>query len=253
MKLVILPTYNERENLKALLAAIYQAVDDMHVLIVDDHSPDGTGEFVRELMETQYDGRLFLLQRAGKMGLGTAYITGFKWALAREYQYVFEMDADFSHNPKYLSVFLEKIEDCDLVLGSRYVAGGGVENWELLRRIISRCGSLYSRIILGLPFRDVTGGFKCFRREVLEQLDLEDVKSNGYSFQIEMTYRAFLMNFRIKESPIIFEERAAGKSKMSRAIFMEAIVMVWKLRAAKARLQAQGAGKGCSSTLPFII
>lgn len=245
MNVVILPTYNERENLEELLAAIYCSVDDLHVLIVDDRSPDGTGELVQKLMETQYRGRLFLIQRQGKMGLGTAYIAGFKWALAREYQYIFEMDADFSHNPRYLPVFLKIIQDCDLVLGSRYVVGGGVENWELLRRIISRCGSLYSRIILGLPFQDITGGFKCFRREVLLQLDLEDVKSNGYSFQIEMTYRAFLKKFRVKESPIIFEERAAGNSKMSYAIFWEAVVMVWKLRAAKARLEAQTAGKGC--------
>ncbi|MHC1746587.1 MAG: polyprenol monophosphomannose synthase [Negativicutes bacterium] len=251
MKLVIIPTYNERENLEKLVAAIYQTIDSIHILIVDDNSPDGTGEFVKGLIEAQYCGRLFLIQRAGKLGLGTAYVTGFKWALAREYQYIFQMDADFSHNPRYLRIFVETMEDCDLVLGSRYIAGGGVENWGLVRRIVSRCGSLYSRNILELPFRDLTGGFKCFRREVLEQLDLEDIKSNGYSFQIEMTYRTFLNNFRIKEIPIIFAERVAGKSKMSRNIFIEAIVMVWKLRAAKFEIESKGTGEGAPSTLPL--
>ncbi len=236
MKLIVIPTYNERDNLVELLKIIYSEVKDIHILIVDDNSPDGTGNLVKELMTDTYKEQLFLLQRAGKLGLGTAYIAGFKWALAHNYNYIFEMDADFSHNPKYLKAFIKAAESCDLVLGSRYITGGGVTNWNLMRRIISRGGSLYSRIILGLPFMDLTGGFKCFRREVLEKINLDDVRSNGYSFQIELTYRAFLKNFRIKEVPIVFEERAAGKSKMSRKIFAEAILMVWKLRMDKARL-----------------
>ncbi|SMC99625.1 polyprenol monophosphomannose synthase [Sporomusa malonica] len=237
MKIIILPTYNERNNLAELLALIYNQVEDIHVLVVDDNSPDGTGELVRELMQ-QYNDRLFLLARPGKLGLGTAYIAGFKWALARDYQYIFEMDADFSHNPRYLTTFMTEAETADLVLGSRYIAGGGVTNWNMFRRLISRGGNVYARLILGLPFKDVTGGYKCFRREVLEQIELEDVKSNGYSFQIELTYRAFLKAYSIKEVPIIFEERAAGQSKMSKEIFREAIIMVWKLRAAKNRLKA---------------
>lgn len=238
MKLVIIPTYNERDNLEELLAQVYRAVADMHVLIVDDNSPDGTANLVEELMAGRYSGQLFLFKRSGKLGLGTAYIAGFKWALERSYQYIFEMDADFSHNPKYLADFLRTIETCDVVLGSRYIPGGGVTNWGIIRRCISKGGSLYSRMILGLPFRDLTGGFKCFRREVLETLDLDDIKSNGYSFQIEMTYRAYLKGFRIREVPIIFEERAAGKSKMSRKIFVEALLMIWKLRFAKAEFMA---------------
>lgn len=238
MKIVIIPTYNERNNLVELLALIYQEMEDIHVLIVDDNSPDGTGALIRQLMQNQYRDRLFLFERPRKLGLGTAYIAGFKWALERDYQYIFEMDADFSHNPKYLKQFITAAEGCDLVLGSRYIAGGGVTNWSMIRRMISFGGSLYSRMILGLPFKDLTGGYKCFRRKVLEQIDLNDVKSNGYSFQIELTYRAFLKSFTIKEVPIIFEERAAGKSKMSRKIFMEAILMVIKLRADKNRLKA---------------
>lgn len=237
MKLIVIPTYNECGNLAELLSLIYTEVEGIHILIVDDNSPDGTGSLVKELMQYQYKERLFLMERSGKLGLGTAYIAGFKWALAREYTHIFEMDADFSHNPKYLRSFIEVAQSYDVVLGSRYIAGGGVVNWNLIRRIISRGGSLYSRFILGVPFRDLTGGYKCFRREVLEQIDLDDVKSNGYSFQIELTYRAFLKNFRIQEVPIVFEERAAGNSKMSREIFMEAIWMVWKLRADKHRLQ----------------
>ncbi|WP_371379203.1 polyprenol monophosphomannose synthase [Sporomusa aerivorans] len=240
MRLIVIPTYNERKNIADLLALIFQQEEGFHVLIVDDNSPDGTGGLVCELIETQYAGRLFLLARPGKLGLGSAYIAGFKWALAREYQYILEMDADFSHNPKYLKQLLATAERADLVLGSRYVPGGGITNWSMIRRLISLGGSLYSRIILGLPFRDLTGGYKCFRREVLMSIDLDDIRSNGYSFQIELTYRAFLQAFIIREVPITFEERAAGQSKMSRKIFLEAIWMVLKLRAGKSRLKAAG-------------
>ena len=228
--LIIIPTYNESDNIEKLLDLISRTDPAAHVLIVDDNSPDRTYEIVERLMQTSYPGRLFLLKRAGKLGLGTAYIAGFKWALARDYDYIFEMDADFSHDPKYLPAFLAAIEKHDLVLGSRYVPGGGVKNWGLLGKIISRGGSLYARTILGLSLRDLTGGFKCFRRQVLESIDLDSVKSNGYSFQIEMTYRARCKGFRICETPIDFEDRTAGKSKMSRKIFLEAVLMVWKLR-----------------------
>jgi dolichol-phosphate mannosyltransferase len=232
MNLVIIPTYNEKNNIEALLHAVYITIPDIHVLIVDDHSPDQTGELVGRLISQDYPEQLHLLQRTGKLGLGTAYIAGFHWALQRSYDYIFEMDADFSHNPKYLAEFVKAMATSDVVLGSRYVDGGGVTNWGLLRRLISRGGSFYSRTILGLPYRDLTGGFKCFRREVLAAIDLDTVKSNGYSFQVEMTYRAHLMGFRITEVPIVFEERAAGQSKMSRDIFFEAVLMIVKLRLA---------------------
>ena len=216
--------------MESLLELLTRTDPAAHMLIVDDNSPDRTFEVVESLMQSQYPDRLFLLKRAGKLGLGTAYIAGFKWALARDYDYIFEMDADFSHDPKYLPDFLAAIQKNDVVLGSRYVPGGGVKNWGLLRKFISRGGSLYARTILGLSLRDLTGGFKCFRREVLQAIDLDAVKSNGYSFQIEMTYRAQALGFRIIETPIIFEDRTAGKSKMSRKIFLEAVLMVWKLR-----------------------
>ena len=228
--LIIIPTYNERENIEKLLQSVFQNDPAAHILIVDDHSPDRTYELVEHLQETAYPGRLFLLKRSGKMGLGTAYIAGFKWALERDYDYVFEMDADFSHDPKYLPGFLDAIQSADVVLGSRYVTGGGVKNWSFLRKAISMGGSLYARTILGLSVRDLTGGFKCFRREVLAAIDLDNIKSNGYSFQIEMTYRASRKGFRIQEVPIVFEDRALGKSKMSRKIFYEALLMVWRLR-----------------------
>lgn len=229
--LIIIPTYNEKENLGPLLEAIYEIRPDIHVLVVDDNSPDGTGQLVAEWAEApQYEGRLFLLRRAGKLGLGTAYIAGFRWALARSYRRILEMDADFSHNPRYLPDLLAEAEEADLVLGSRYVPGGGVKNWGFWRRFLSRGGSLYARVLLGLPYQDLTGGFKCFRREVLETLDLGAVRSNGYSFQIELTYRAHCKGFKIKEVPIVFEDREVGKSKMSKHIFLEAVLMVWKLR-----------------------
>ena len=229
--LIIIPTYNEKENLGPLLEAIYEIRPDIHVLVVDDNSPDGTGQLVAEWADSpQYEGRLFLLRRAGKLGLGTAYIAGFRWALARSYRRILEMDADFSHNPRYLPDLLAAAEEADLVLGSRYVPGGGVKNWGFWRRFLSRGGSLYARVLLGLPYQDLTGGFKCFRREVLETLDLGAVRSNGYSFQIELTYRAHCKGFKIKEVPIVFEDREVGKSKMSKNIFWEAVLMVWKLR-----------------------
>lgn len=224
-----IPTYNERENLQAITEAVLASDPRLEVLIVDDSSPDGTGEVADRLAAS--DQRVHVLHRPQKQGLGRAYLDGFRWALSRPYQYVLEMDADFSHHPKYLPQLLNEAErGTDLVLGSRYVPGGGTLNWGRIRQMISRGGSLYARLALGIPIRDLTGGFKCFRRGVLESVDLDDVRSNGYAFQIELTYRALQKGFRVKELPIVFEDRRVGQSKMSRTIFFEALMMVWKLR-----------------------
>lgn len=229
-KMIIIATYNEKDNIKKMLAEVYENVPDVHVLVIDDNSPDKTYEIVENLAATKYSGKLFLIKRAGKLGLGTAYVAGFNWGLARDYDAIGQMDADFSHNPKYLPSMFEALKTYDLVLGSRYVAGGGVVNWSLKRKLISRGGSLYAKIILGLPQNDLTGGFKCFRREVLETIDVNQLKSTGYSFQIETTYKTYLNGFKIKEIPIIFEDRVLGVSKMSGNIFKEAILMVLALR-----------------------
>jgi dolichol-phosphate mannosyltransferase len=229
-KLIIVATYNERDNIEPLLAEIYANAPDVNVLVIDDSSPDKTYEIVANLADTIYKDKLFLLKRAGKLGLGTAYVAGFNWGIERKYDVIMEMDADFSHNPKYLPQFFEEIKTNDLVIGSRYIPGGGVVNWGLGRKIISKGGSMYSRFILGLKTRDLTGGFKCYRREVLEKIDVNELKSNGYSFQIEGTYKTFLNGFKIKEIPIIFEDRRVGQSKMSGGIFLEALLMVLKLR-----------------------
>lgn len=230
--LIIIPTYNERDNIPSLVQAIYSFLPTTHILVVDDNSPDGTGALVEE-MRAQ-DERLHILHREGKMGLGTAYIAGFRWGLERGYDYLIEMDADFSHDPKYLPHLLAKARNgADLVIGSRYVTGGGTEDWGLLRKAISRGGSLYARSVLGIKVRDLTGGFKCFKRQTLEAIDLSTVKSNGYSFQIEMTYRVINAGLKVAEHPIVFPDRRVGQSKMSRKIFLEAFTMVWKLRLAK--------------------
>jgi dolichol-phosphate mannosyltransferase len=226
--LVVLPTYNEAENLPQIVEAILSASDRIDILVVDDNSPDGTGQLADALAEKE--GRVHVLHRSRKEGLGKAYLAGFGWALAHPYQFVLEMDADFSHDPRHLPDLLKAAEQADLVLGSRYVAGGGTENWGLLRRFISRGGSLYARWLLGVRVRDLTGGFKCFRRTTLEQLDLDSVRSEGYSFQIELTYRALNLGLRVVEVPITFVDRRVGKSKMSRRIFAEAATMVVKLR-----------------------
>jgi dolichol-phosphate mannosyltransferase len=224
-----IPTYNERENLQAITEAVLTSDPRLEVLIVDDNSPDGTGDLADRLAAG--DERIHVLHRPQKQGLGRAYLDAFRWALSRPYQYLLEMDADFSHHPKYLPQLLNEAErGTDLVLGSRYVPGGGTLNWGRVRQMISRGGSLYARIALGIPIRDLTGGFKCFRRRVLESIDLDAVRSNGYAFQIELTYRALQKGFRVKEVPIVFEDRRVGQSKMSRTIFFEALMMVWKLR-----------------------
>jgi dolichol-phosphate mannosyltransferase len=228
--LIIFPTYNERENIESIVAAVLAKDERIHVLIVDDNSPDGTGDIADRLAAG--NPRIFALHRPGKAGLGTAYIHGFKWAIAQGFDYVFEMDADFSHSPDYLPDFLKEIEDHDLVLGSRYISGVNVINWPMSRLLLSYFANVYSRIVTGLPIRDATGGFKCFRREVLAAIDLDKVKSNGYTFQIEMTMRAWVRKFRIKEIPIVFTDRRQGTSKMSKKIVREAIWMVWWLRLA---------------------
>ncbi|MGZ6142795.1 MAG: polyprenol monophosphomannose synthase [Myxococcales bacterium] len=226
---VILPTYNERENLPEIVPAILAAAPEADILVVDDNSPDGTGALA-DALASQHAGRVRVLHRERKEGLGRAYLAGFADALARGYGRVVEMDADFSHDPRRLPALLEASRDADLVLGSRYVEGGGTVNWGLGRRLLSKGGSLYARTILGLSIRDLTGGFKCFRREVLEGIDLATVRSSGYAFQIELTYRAVRRGFTVREIPIVFADRRVGKSKMSRGIVAEALWMVWKIR-----------------------
>jgi dolichol-phosphate mannosyltransferase len=227
--LIVMPTYNERDNVHDIAARLLEALPAAHVLFVDDNSPDGTGALLDELAAA--DPRAHVLHRAGKLGLGTAYVEGFQWAIARGYDYLFEMDADGSHDPKYLPTMLALAEDgADVVIGSRYVPGGGTVNWGVGRKIISRGGSLYARTILGVDVRDVTAGFVCWRRAALEQIDLPTVTSNGYSFQIEMKYRAARRGLRLVETPIVFVDRRVGQSKMSRAIVAEALVKVWQLR-----------------------
>jgi len=227
--LVVIPTYNEMENIERIIREVLKQGAEFEILVVDDNSPDGTAGAVKKLQE-ELNGRIHLLERPGKMGLGTAYVAGFKFALERDYDYIIEMDADFSHDPQVLPRFLEADESADLVLGSRYVTGVNVVNWPLRRLLLSYGASLYTRIITGLPVKDPTGGFKCFRRRVLEAIDLDKVNSNGYSFQIEMSFRAWRKGFKIKEIPIIFTDRVGGKSKMSSKIVREAIWMVWKLK-----------------------
>jgi dolichol-phosphate mannosyltransferase len=229
MVLVIVPTYNERDNLSQIIQAVHRELPQAEILVVDDNSPDGTGQLADEISRT--DPKVHVLHRPGKQGLGTAYIAGFKWALEHDYQFIFEMDCDFSHDPRYLPELLAAAQGgADLVLGSRYVGGGGTINWGVVRQLISKGGSLYARTVLGVPVRDLTGGFKCFRRRVLEAIDLSSVSAQGYGFQIEMTYRALQRGFRVVEVPIVFVDRRVGQSKMSKKIFLEALSLVWKLR-----------------------
>lgn len=227
--LIVTPTYNERENLSRFLAGVFEVLPRAHVLVVDDASPDGTGELADQFAAD--DPRVHVLHRPGKLGLGTAYLDGFRWGLAEPFDVFFEMDTDLSHDPRYLPDFLDALaEGADLVIGSRNVSGGGVEGWGVGRHMLSKGGSLYSRTWLGLPVQDLTSGYKGFRRSVLEGLALDGVSSNGYSFQIELTYRAALAGFVVREVPIIFVDRRAGHSKMSRRIVVEAVLMVPALR-----------------------
>jgi len=227
--LIIVPTYNERFNVARLIPAVLAQDPSLEMLVVDDASPDGTGGVVDAIAAN--NNRVHVIHRDGKLGLGTAYIAGFRWALERKYDLVFEMDADFSHNPERLPEFLEAVKEADLVLGSRYQDGRvNVVNWPMSRLFLSYAANIYARAVTGLPISDTTGGFKCFRRNVLESVDLNAVKSNGYAFQIEMSFRAWKRGFRLVEIPIIFVDRTEGVSKMSKKIVREAIWMVWRLR-----------------------
>jgi dolichol-phosphate mannosyltransferase len=227
--LVIVPTYNESENIRSLVSAVLAADARLDMLIVDDNSPDRTGDIVEEIQRGE--PRVHLLRRPGKMGLGTAYRDGFRWALARDYELIFEMDADFSHSPSHLPEFLKASEQADFVLGSRYLNGKvTVVNWPISRLLLSYGANIYARIVTGMKLWDGTGGFKCFHRRVLEAIDLNDVRSNGYAFQIEMSFRAMRKGFRPIEIPIVFTDRTEGESKMSGHIVREAIFMVWRLR-----------------------
>ena len=226
--LVIIPTYNEAKNLPQIIPAVLKQDPRLEVLVVDDNSPDGTGDLADRMAQSK--SRVHVLHRQSKEGLGRAYLAGFRWGLEQEYEAMFEMDADFSHDPAFIGGFLTAIEEADLVIGSRYATGVNVINWPISRLLLSLGANLYARILTGLPLSDATGGFKCFRRSVLEAIDLDQVRSNGYAFQIEMSFRAWKKGFRLKEIPIIFHDRVEGQSKMSRRIMREAIWMVWWLR-----------------------
>ena len=227
-KLVIIPTYNERENINALIARLLSLPHGLEVLVVDDHSPDGTAEVVEGW--SARDPRVHLISRPGKLGLGSAYRDGFRYALEHGADYVFEMDADFSHDPDAIGEFLQHIAEADVVLGSRYLKGVTVVNWPLKRLVLSYAANLYTRLVTGLPVNDATGGYKCFRRRALEAIRLDKVRSDGYSFQIEMSFKCWRKGFRIAEIPIVFVDRQAGVSKMNRKIVWEAAWMVWRLR-----------------------
>lgn len=227
--LVIIPTFNERDNLPILIDAVFAVMDRAHILVVDDASPDGTGAVADEIAAR--DPRVQVIHRHGKLGLGTAYIEGFKFALHNDFEIIVEMDADMSHDPRYLPALIGAIEEgADVAVGSRNIPQGGVEGWGLGRQLLSKGGSLYSRAILGVDVRDLTTGYKAFTRRALEVIGVDDIRSNGYSFQIETTYRALCWGLHVVEVPIVFVDRRVGRSKMSRRVFLEAVGMVWKLR-----------------------
>jgi len=226
--IVVIPTYNESKNIVRIIDKIFSVHDEIDILVVDDNSPDGTGKLVKDKM--QVSDRIHIIEREGKMGLGTAYLAGFKYAIEKGYDYIMEMDADFSHNPEEIPNFLKYIQEYDVVLGSRYIKGVNVVNWPLKRLLLSYFANLYTRIITGMDVKDATGGFKCFRATALSKINFDEVKSNGYSFQIEMTYRLWKKGAKVKEIPIIFVDRLEGESKMSKKIVYEAIFMVWKLK-----------------------
>ena len=231
-RLVIIPTYNEKENVENIIRAVMSLPIGFHVLIIDDGSPDGTADIVKRLQAETYKASLFLIERAGKLGLGTAYITGFKWAIEHEYDYVFEMDADFSHNPQDLLKLYDACanEGADVAVGSRYITGVNVVNWPMGRVLMSYCASIYVRMVLGVDIRDTTAGFVCYRRQVLETIELDKIRFKGYAFQIEMKFTAHQCGFTIREVPIIFINRVLGTSKMSGGIFSEALLGVIRLK-----------------------
>lgn len=226
--LIAIPTYNERDNIGELIAKTLANAPQADLLIIDDNSPDGTGQLVDELAAK--DQRIHALHRAGKLGLGTAYIESFRYAIQHDYDFVFEMDADFSHDPKYLPRFMELAQTADLVIGSRYIAGGGTPNWSAMRRFISGGGNVFARTVLGIPIHDCTGGYRCYRVSALRTLNLSAISAQGYAFQVEMAFNMWKSGFRWCETPIIFEDRRVGKSKMSRTIFIEAFVWVLRTR-----------------------
>lgn len=230
-KLVIIPTYNEKENISNILHAVFNMNDGFHVLVIDDGSPDGTAQIVKDLQQ-KFGGQLFIEERKGKLGLGTAYIHGFRWAIERDYQFIFEMDADFSHNPNDLVRLYDacKNHGADVAIGSRYVKGGGVVNWPANRITLSKGASLYTRIITWMPVKDTTAGFVCYKKEVLDAINLDQIHFVGYAFQIEMKFAAWKLGFKIKEVPIIFQDRTYGTSKMNKGIIKEGILGVLKLR-----------------------
>ena len=230
-KIVVIPTYNEKENVSAILHSVFDLQQDFHVIVIDDGSPDGTAQIVKDL-QLKFPGQLFIEERRGKQGLGTAYIHGFKWAIARDYQYVFEMDADFSHNPNDLPRLYDacKNRGADVAIGSRYVKGGGVVNWPSDRKALSKGGSLYTRMITWMPIKDPTAGFMCYKKEVLETINLDQIVFVGYAFQIEMKFAAWKLHFKLKEVPIIFQDRTQGTSKMNKGIIKEGVLGVLKLR-----------------------
>lgn len=231
-QLVIIPTYNEKENVEAIIRAVMALPIPFHVLIIDDGSPDGTAQIVKNLMEDEFKERLFMIERAGKLGLGTAYITGFKWAIEHEYDYIFEMDADFSHNPNDLLKLHEALDEkgADVTIGSRYLTGVNVVNWPMGRVLMSYFASKYVRTVLGVSIHDTTAGFVGYRRQVLETIELDKIRFKGYAFQIEMKYTAFKCGFTIVEEPIVFVNRVLGTSKMSGGIFSEALLGVIRLK-----------------------
>lgn len=229
-KVVVIPTYNEKENIEKIIRKVFSLEGNFHIKIIDDGSPDGTAAIVKQLQQ-EFPERLFLTERQGKLGLGTAYICGFKWAIAQQYEYIFEMDADFSHNPDDLvRLYAACKNGADVAVGSRYVKGGSVKNWPMNRIFISYGASVYTRLITWMPVKDCTAGFMCYRRKVLETIALDDVKFVGYAFQIEMKYRSWKAGFKIKEVPIVFIDRLEGVSKMSKGIVKEAVIGVWKMR-----------------------
>jgi dolichol-phosphate mannosyltransferase len=226
--LIVIPTYNEKENIKKIIPAIKSVDKNLHVLVVDDASPDGTAAIVKSMGKK--DRTIRLIERGGKLGLGTAYVEGFKYAIKNKYDVIFEMDADFSHDPKFIPDFLEAMRKNDMVVGSRYLKGVSVVNWPISRLILSKFASLYARVITGLPLSDCTSGFNCYKRKVLEAINPDTIHSDGYSFQIEMHYRAWKKGFKVAEVPIIFVDRHSGSSKLSGHIIWEAVFIVWKLR-----------------------
>ena len=227
-RLIIIPTYNESGTITDLIKGIFKFYPEVDILIVDDNSPDGTGDIIEELSKS--DDRVNCLHRQNKEGIGPAYIAGFKWAISKGYEYIMQMDADFSHSPEYVPRLFGLVKDHDVVIGSRYIKGGGVKDWGIIRRIVSRCGSLYAKMILAIPVNDLTGGFKCFKIDTLKNIGIDDIITRGYAFQIETTFRAYRKGARIKEFPIVFTDRRVGGTKMTGGIFLEAVFAVLKLK-----------------------